>query len=422
MSEQRLPRDRVPYSAIVDRPALKLPGGARMAVWTIVNVEDWGIERPMPRTVLPPPMGQPLLPDLPNWAWHEYGMRVGFWRFKALYDRLGMRPTLSINARVCVDYPRVAQACRDAGWEFMGHSYEQGPIHREEDQPGMIKRSLDTIEKFTGKRPVGWLGPGLTQTFETPELLVDAGVKYIGDWVYDDEPTVIRTGKGPLVTLPYSVELNDIPMMIVQHHESDYLLKRTIDQFDRVISVNLRGAYICAREAIKQFLAANKPGVIVNISSVHQEIPKPRFIGYSVSKGGMQNLTRTLALEYAGAKGGSGGGPDRSEPYAALAAARAVERECAGCGIRAAVRRLEAEAGRPTRRDGPVVAGVLRADRRARLGDGGVPGVGDLLVAAEGPAEGGGPQGWKVPAHALVFLVRFAPKNLRKTSTMKRVL
>ncbi len=74
----------------------------------------------------------------------------------------------------------------------------------------------------------------------------------------------------------------------------------TIDQFDRVIGVNLRGAYICAREAIKQFLAANKPGVIINISSVHQEIPKPRFIGYSVSKGGMQNLTRTLALEYAG--------------------------------------------------------------------------------------------------------------------------
>jgi peptidoglycan/xylan/chitin deacetylase (PgdA/CDA1 family) len=90
------------------------------------------------------------------------------------------------------------------------------------------------IERFTGKRPVGWLGPGLTQTLETPELLAEAGVKYIGDWVYDDEPTVIRTAKGPLVTLPYTIELNDIPMMIVQHHESDYLLKRAIDQFDRL--------------------------------------------------------------------------------------------------------------------------------------------------------------------------------------------
>ena len=73
--------ERVPYDAIVDRPPLELPGGARLAVWLIVNIESWEIKRPMPRTVLPPPLGAPLLPDLPNWAWHEYGMRVGFWRF-----------------------------------------------------------------------------------------------------------------------------------------------------------------------------------------------------------------------------------------------------------------------------------------------------------------------------------------------------
>ena len=108
----------------------------------------------------------------------------------------------------------------------MGHAYEQGPIHKEADQAGMINRTMDIMEKFTGKRPVGWLGPGLTQTLETPDLLAAAGVKYIGDWVYDDEPTVIRTANGPLVTLPYTIELNDIPMMIIQHHESDYLLKR----------------------------------------------------------------------------------------------------------------------------------------------------------------------------------------------------
>jgi allantoinase len=98
----------------------------------------------------------------------------------------------------------------------------------------MIHRAMSVIENFTGKRPVGWLGPGLTQTFETPEFLAEAGVKYIGDWVYDDEPTVIRTAKGPLVTLPYTVELNDIPMMMVQHHESTQLLNRVIDSFDRL--------------------------------------------------------------------------------------------------------------------------------------------------------------------------------------------
>ena len=227
------PRERVPFSAIVDRPPMKLPGGARVVVWTIVNLEVWDIGKPMARQVLPAPTGAVLIPDVPNWSWHEYGMRVGFWRFKALFDKLGLRPTLSINARVCLDYPRVAQACKDAGWEFMGHSFEQGPIHKEEDQAGMIARSLDTLEKFTGKRPVGWLGPGLTQTFETPDLLAAAGIRYIGDWVYDDEPTTIQTKSGPLVTLPYSVENNDIPMMIVQHHEAAYFTRKVIDTFDR---------------------------------------------------------------------------------------------------------------------------------------------------------------------------------------------
>ena len=116
----------------------------------------------------------------------------------------------------------------------MGHAYEQMPIHKETDQQAMINRSMDVIEKFTGKRPVGWLGPGLTQTLETPDYLAEAGVKYIGDWVYDDEPTTISTAKGPLVTLPYTVELNDIPMMMVQHHECDYFMKRAIDSFDRL--------------------------------------------------------------------------------------------------------------------------------------------------------------------------------------------
>ena len=227
------PRERARYSAIVDRPPLSLPGGARVIVWTIVNLEVWDIGRPMARQILPPPTGQTLLPDVPNWSWHEYGMRVGVWRFFDLYRRLGIRPTLSINARVCDDYERVAAEARDAGWEFMGHVWDQMPIHKIEDQRAVIHRSLDRLEQFTGTRPVGWLGPGLTQTFETPELLAEAGVRYIGDWVYDDEPTEIETARGKLVTLPYTVELNDIPTMIVQHHESPYWLTRCRDTFDR---------------------------------------------------------------------------------------------------------------------------------------------------------------------------------------------
>jgi peptidoglycan/xylan/chitin deacetylase (PgdA/CDA1 family) len=242
----KFPRDRMTYSAIVDRPRLELPGGARLIVWSIVNLEEWEITRAMARQVIPAPTGVTLVPDFPNWSWHEYGMRVGFWRLKAALDRFGVKPTLSINAAVTLNYPRVAGAARDAGWEFMGHSFVQMPIHQVEDQPAIIKKSLDTLQAFTGKRPVGWLGPGLTQTYETVDYLAQAGVKYIGDWVYDDQPTEIRTQHGPLITLPYTVELNDIPMMMVQHHESEAFLKRCTDYFDRLYAEGAETARVMA--------------------------------------------------------------------------------------------------------------------------------------------------------------------------------
>jgi peptidoglycan/xylan/chitin deacetylase (PgdA/CDA1 family) len=241
-----IPRERAAFSAIVDRPPLNLPDGARIVVWPIVNLEFWDIARPMARQVLPAPTGQVLLPDVPNWAWHEYGMRVGVWRFFDLFRRLGIRPTLSINARVCEDYERVAREARDAGWEFMGHAWEQMPIHRVEDQQAMIARAVAAIERFTGEKPVGWLGPGLTETEDTPELLAAAGIKYIGDFVWDDEPSEIQTANGPLVTLPYSVELNDIPMMLVQHHESAYFTTRVVDSFDRLYQEGAHRAKIMA--------------------------------------------------------------------------------------------------------------------------------------------------------------------------------
>ena len=137
----RLLSDRAPYSPIVDRPALKLPNGKNLAVWIIVNVEHWTIAGPMPRTVLPPPMGQPLLPDLANWSWHEYGMRVGFWRiFDALKQR-GIRPTMAINGIVCSGYRPIAEAALKENWEFMGHGFLQGPMHRLEDQYREIGRA-----------------------------------------------------------------------------------------------------------------------------------------------------------------------------------------------------------------------------------------------------------------------------------------
>ena len=266
-----LPGSRIPYTAIIDRPPLPpLPGGARIAFWSIVNLEVWDISRPMARQVIPAPTGQVLLPDVPNWSWHEYGMRVGFWRFHKLYERLGIRPTLSINARVCDDYERVAAAARDAGWEPMGHAWEQMPIHKVDDQRAMIHRSMDRLESFWGKRPVGWLGPGLTQTYETPELLAEAGVKYIGDWVYDDDPTVISTASGPLVTLPYTVELNDIPMMIVQHHESAYWKTRVMDQFKRLYEESAERPKIIAI-AVHAYISG-QPHRIRYLEEIYEEV------------------------------------------------------------------------------------------------------------------------------------------------------
>ena len=168
------PHERAPYSAIVDRPKLALPSGARMVIWPIVNLEVWDISRPMPRAFLSPPNGHASDARRPKLELHEYGMRVGVWRFFKLFDRLGIRPTLSINARVCEDYERVAEQARDAGWEFMAHAYDQIPMTSWRINRTMIRRSLDVIEKFTGKRPIGWLGPGLTQTLETPDLLPPA--------------------------------------------------------------------------------------------------------------------------------------------------------------------------------------------------------------------------------------------------------
>jgi allantoinase len=240
------PKDRVPYSAIVDRPPLKLPGGARVAVWTIVNVEEWSIERAMPRTVLPPPYGQPLLPDLPNWAWHEYGMRVGVWRFFEALEKLGLKATFAINGSIIKTYPRIAEAGLKAGWEFMGHGYIQRPMHHVEDQRAAIFQTVEAIQSFTGKKPRGWESPGLTETFDTIDWLAEAGIEYVADWVLDDQPVDIKTAHGPVVSVPYTVEMNDIAMMAIQQHPSEEWLRRGIDQFDRLYMDGEKSARVMA--------------------------------------------------------------------------------------------------------------------------------------------------------------------------------
>jgi allantoinase len=229
-----LPNERLAYSAISERPPLVLPGGARLAVWVIVNVEEWDIRQPMPRAVLSPPAGGSPMPDIPNWAWHEYGNRVGFWRMLEVLDDLHIPASLAINGSAIAAYQAVARAALHRDWEFMGHGFTQKNMQKVESEAQDIARTAEAIATFTGRRPRGWLGPGLTETWETPDLLVEAGFDYVCDWVLDDQPVVLKTRSGPIVNIPYTQECNDVAMMLIQHHTASEYSDRAIDQFEQL--------------------------------------------------------------------------------------------------------------------------------------------------------------------------------------------
>ena len=226
-------RDRIPYDPIVGR-RFRLPGKARVAVWTIVNVENWEPTGAMPRAVLSPPMGQPLLPDIPNWAWHEYVMRVGFWRFAEVLAARGLKASFAVNGSAIATYPAACEAARAADWDFIGHGYVQGPMHRVADQAAAIRETIAAISAFTGKPVRGWESPGLTETDDTIDLLAEAGIEYVADWVLDDQPVPIRTRAGDIVSVPYTVEINDVVLSAIQQQPSDAILVRGRDQFDRL--------------------------------------------------------------------------------------------------------------------------------------------------------------------------------------------
>jgi allantoinase len=229
-----LPNERLTYSAIVERPPLKLPDGARMVVWVIVNVEEWDPRQPMPRTVLSPPAGGSPSPDVPNWAWHEYGNRVGFWRFVEVLDEFAIPAVLAINGSALAAYPPIVRAAMDRNWEFIGHGFTQRNMQKVEDERADIGKTRDVIAKATGKAPRGWLGPGLTETWETPDLLVEEGYDYVADWVLDDQPVWLKTRSGPILNVPYTQECNDVAMMLIQHHPAVEYRNRALDQFEQI--------------------------------------------------------------------------------------------------------------------------------------------------------------------------------------------
>jgi allantoinase len=229
-----LPNERLAFSPIAGRPKLALPGGAKLAVWVIVNIEEWNPRETMPRTVLTPPAGGSPTPDIPNWCWHEYGNRVAFWRMLDVFDTLGIRAALAINGSAIRAYEPISQAALDRGWEFVGHGYSQKNMQKVEDERADIKKTSDAIREFTGSAPRGWLGPGLTETWDTPDILVEEGYDYVCDWVLDDQPVMLKTRTKPIVSVPYTQECNDVAMMLIQHHTAAEYRNRAIDQFEQL--------------------------------------------------------------------------------------------------------------------------------------------------------------------------------------------
>ena len=244
--QRMLPNERVPYSPIVDRPKLVLPGGARMAVWVIVNVEEWNPEEPMPRTVLTPPAGGSPMPDVPNWAWHEYGNRVGFWRLLEVFDEFQIPAVLAINGAAVRTYAAISRAAHSRGWEFIGHGFTQKNMQKVPDEREDIVKTRDAIRDYTGRAPRGWLGPGLTETWNTPDILSEEGFDYVADWVLDDQPVCLKTNGKPLVSIPYTQECNDVAMMLIQHHQAAEYRTRAIDQFDQIYKDSTSSARVMA--------------------------------------------------------------------------------------------------------------------------------------------------------------------------------
>ena len=232
-----LPTERIAYSPIAGRAVPKLPGGARMVVWCIVNVEEWDINSPMPRTVLTPPAGGAPSPDIPNWAWHEYGNRVGFWRMLKVFDEFKVPATLAINGSAIAAYPQIVEAANERHWEFIGHGFTQRNMQKVEDERADIRRTREVISLASGKPPRGWLGPGLTETWETPDLLVEEGYDYVCDWVLDDQPVWLKTRPGRILNVPYTQECNDVAMMLIQHHPASRIFRARA----RPVRADLRG-------------------------------------------------------------------------------------------------------------------------------------------------------------------------------------
>jgi peptidoglycan/xylan/chitin deacetylase (PgdA/CDA1 family) len=261
-----------PYSAIIDRPALRWPNGARVAVWVIPNIEFFPLNATIPREAA-------IVPNLIPWTRRDYGNRVGIFRLMEALAKRNIRGTVALNSDICSEHPRIIEAAMDLKWEFMGHCQTNSQLLDgldPEAEKRAIKTTLDVIGKATGRKPKGWLSAGLSETWHTLEFLSAAGVQYVADWVNDDEPYVMDVGDPKMISIPYTNEINDITVLVREGQTSEEFGQMMRRQFEvlyeeggrraKVMAIALHPWVIGVPHRIRPFTAA------LDFIANHQEV------------------------------------------------------------------------------------------------------------------------------------------------------
>jgi allantoinase len=220
------------YSPIVERKPIHWPGDARIAFYVGLNIEHFHVDSPS--TSLWEGTAS-LVPDPLNYGWRDYGPRVAIWRLIQTLDRHAIRASVLLNSDVCGRYPQIVKAGRTRNWAWLAHGKTNSTLQTGmpvEEERAFLRDVIDTIEKATGHRPQGWLGPGLTETFKTPELLHELGLSNVLDWTNDDQPYPLNVPG--MLSVPYSVELNDLGMFVGKGLTGPEALQMIKDQFDQL--------------------------------------------------------------------------------------------------------------------------------------------------------------------------------------------
>jgi len=220
------------FSPIIRRPRLEWPDGARVAFWVGLNIEHY--EMGQPSVSIEPATAQ-LVPDPLNYGWRDYGPRVGVWRMMDVLDKYGLRASVPLNSDVCKHYPQIIEEGNKRNWVWLAHGkknsiFEAGMSLEEERR--YLTEVINTIEQNTGQRPNGWLGPALSETFNTPDLLAELGLTYLCDWCCDDQPFPMHVKQEKMISVPYSIEVNDITLFIVKGLSGPEFYQLLVDQFD----------------------------------------------------------------------------------------------------------------------------------------------------------------------------------------------